>query len=216
MPTAIRLQGDTSTVTLTLSSGTFAGGASTVTAGAVSGVATFSNLVINTAGTYTLAAGDGSLAAATSASFTISSATKLAFVQQPTGARPAPRSALPVTVAVDDVNGNTVAGDTSTVTLTLSSGTFAGGTNTATASTVGGVATFSSLVINTAGPYTLAASDSSLTAATSSSFTIARLRLQAGVRPAANGRRGRREISPPSPWRSRIPTATPSRPTRPR
>ena len=77
-----------------------------------------------------------------------------------------------VTVAVEDTRGNTVTANTSTVTLTLSSGTFASGTSTATASTVNGVATFSTLAINTAGTYTVAASDGSLTAATSGSFTI--------------------------------------------
>src|SRR5262249_38126763 len=77
-----------------------------------------------------------------------------------------------VTVAVQDANGNTVTSDTSTVTLTLSSGTFAGGSNTVSATAVNGVATFSNLVINTAGSYTLAASDGSLTGATSNAFTI--------------------------------------------
>jgi len=62
-----------------------------------------------------------------------------------------------VTVAVEDSNGNTVTSDTSTVTLTLSSGTFAGGSNTVSAAAVNGIATFGSLVINTAGTYTLAA-----------------------------------------------------------
>ena len=49
---------DSSTVTLALSSGTFASGSSTVTATASSGVATFSSLTIDTAGTLH-ADGDG-------------------------------------------------------------------------------------------------------------------------------------------------------------
>ena len=90
-------------------------------------------------------------------------------------------------MAVEDTHGNTVPGNTSTVTLTLSSGTFASGTSTATASAVNGMATFSTLAINTAGSYTLAASDGSLTGTTFSSFAIARHGLQAGVYPAADG-----------------------------
>jgi hypothetical protein len=165
---------DTSTVTLTLSSGTFAGGTSTVSAAAVNGVATFSSLVINTAGSYTLAASDGSLTGATSNSFTISAgaAAKLAFIQQPTNTSSGATITPAVTVAVKDANGNTVTSDTSTVTLTLSSGTFAGGASTVSAAAASGIATFGSLVINTAGTYTLAASDGSLTGATSTSFTI--------------------------------------------
>src|SRR5260370_15785189 len=77
-----------------------------------------------------------------------------------------------VTVAIRDANGNVVTSDTSIVTLTLSSGTFAGGGNTATASAVNGVDTFGGRVVNTAGSYTLAASDGTLTGAISSSFTV--------------------------------------------
>ena len=65
-----------------------------------------------------------------------------------------------------------VTSDSSTVTLTLSSGTFASGSSTATATASNGVATFSGLVIDTAGSYTLTATDGSLTNATSNSFTI--------------------------------------------
>jgi hypothetical protein len=166
--------GDTSAVTLTLSSGTFAGGGNTATATAVNGIATFGSLVINAAGSYTLAASDGSLTGATSSSFTIQqTAAKLAFTQQPGNGAVGVALSPPVTVAVEDANGNTVTGDASAVTLTLSSGTFAGGGTTATAAAVNGIATFGSLVINAAGSYTLAASDGSLTGATSNSFTIA-------------------------------------------
>jgi hypothetical protein len=166
--------GNTSTVTLTLSSNTFAGGSSTVTANAVNGVATFGSLVINSAGTYTLTASDGTLTTAISSSFTIAAgaATKLGYLQQPSGAASGATITPAVTVAVQDALGNTVPGNTSTVTLTLSSGTFAGGGNTVTANAVNGVATFANLVINTPGSYTLTASDGSLTSATSSSFSI--------------------------------------------
>jgi hypothetical protein len=161
-----------STVTLTLSGGTFAGGGNTATATASSGVATFSNLVISAPGSYTLTATDGSLTGATSNSFLIQTPTMLAFTHQPVNGTIGVALSPPVAVAVEDAGGNTVTGDSSTVTLTLSSGTFAGGGTTVTAAAVNGVATFGNIVINTAGSYTLAASDGSLTGATSSSFTI--------------------------------------------
>ncbi len=63
--------GNADTVTLTLSSGTFSTGIATATATAVNGVATFSGLSINAAGSYTLAASDGSLTSVTSAPFTV-------------------------------------------------------------------------------------------------------------------------------------------------
>jgi hypothetical protein len=165
---------DTSTVTLTLSGGTFAGGSSTVTTAAVNGVATFSGLVINAAGNYTLAASDGTLTVATSASFAITAGTaaKLVFLQQPSNTTAGASISPAVMVAVQDALGNTAVGNTSTVTLTLSSGTFAGGSSTASVAAVNGVATFGNLVINTAGTYTLAASDGTLTGATSNPFTI--------------------------------------------
>ena len=166
--------GNSSTVTLTLSGGTFAGGGTTVSVAAVNGVATFSNLVINTASSYTLAASDGTLTGATSSAFTITAgaASRLAFVQQPSNTTAGAAITPAVTVAVKDANGNTVTGNTSTVTLTLSGGTFAGGSSTASAAAVNGVATFGSLVINTASTYTLAAGDGTLTGATSASFAI--------------------------------------------
>ena len=277
---------NTSTVTLTLSSGTFAGGSSTATATASGGVATFSSLVVDTAGTYTVAGTDGTLtatgassnftiaAAAVSklvftttpagataggafttqpvvktedtygnpstsglpasdtvtiaiasgsgtllgtttynigtsgsdgtitgsglqinqaASFTLSAAasglttgdssaftvspaaaSKLVFNQQPTGATAGATISPAVTVDVEDAYGNIVTSNSSTVTLTLSSGTFAGGSSTSTATASAGVATFSSLVVDTAGTYTVAGTDGTLTATgASSNFTIA-------------------------------------------
>ena len=165
---------NSSTVTLTLSSGTFASGSSTATATASKGVATFSGLKIDTAGSYTLAASDGSLTGATSNSLAISpaAASKLVFGQQPTNATAGVAISPAVTVEVEDAYGNVVTSNSSTVTLKLSSGTFASGSSTATATVSSGVATFSGLVIDTAGSYTLKATDGSLTSATSNSFTI--------------------------------------------
>ena len=160
------LVGDTSTVTLTLSHGTFANGQTTVSAQAVDGIATFSNLVINAAGSYILRATDTNPNLDPGyGPFTINPGARRQAGVRPAAderQRPARRSAPPSPSPVEDANGNTVTADTSTVTLTLSSGTFASGGNTATASAVNGVATFGNLVINTAGTYTLAASDGTL------------------------------------------------------
>jgi hypothetical protein len=166
---------DTSTVTLTLSNGTFSNGSITATAVASSGIATFNNLIINTAGTYSLTASDGSLSGPASGNIVINAAaaSKLVFLQAPpaTGIAGAALSSA-VTVAVEDQFGNVVVVNGSTVTLTLSSGTFSNGSKTTTATAVNGVATFGSIVINKAGSYTLAASDGTLTKVTSTSFVI--------------------------------------------
>ena len=99
-------------------------------------------------------------------------ARKLVFGQQPTNARAGVAISPAVTVKVEDAYGNVVTSNSSTVTLKLSSGTFASGSSTATATVSSGVATFSGLVIDTAGSYTLKATEGSLTSATSNSFTI--------------------------------------------
>src|SRR5262249_7256960 len=137
---------NSSTVTLTLSSGTFEGGSTTATATASSGVATFSNLKIDTAGSYTLSGTDGALTGSgASNSFTISpaAASKVVFGQQPTNATAGVAISPAVTVKVEDTFNNVVTSNSSTVTLTLSSGTFEGGSTTATAAASSGVATFS-------------------------------------------------------------------------
>ena len=127
-----------------MSSGTFASGSSTATATASNGVATFSALAINTAGSYTLKATDGTLTSATSSSLAISAAaaSKLVFGQQPTNTKHGVAMSPAVTVKVEDAFGNVVTGNSSTVTLTLSSGTFSNGLKTATATVSNGVATF--------------------------------------------------------------------------
>src|SRR5262249_47731388 len=102
------LVGDTSIVTLTLSHDTFANGQTTVSAQAVNGMATFTNLVINTPGSYVLRATDTNPNLDPGfAPFTITSsvASKLAFAQQPTGATAGAVISPPVTVAVQDASG---------------------------------------------------------------------------------------------------------------
>jgi len=166
--------GDSSTVTLTLAGGVFAGGGRTVTAVAANGVATFSNLVIDAMGSgYSLSAGDGILAGATSSTFNITlPAAKLAFSVQPGNTMAGSAIAPAVTVTVQDADGNTVSSDNSTVTLTLSNGAFASGSTT-TAVVSDGVATFSNLVINAVvNGDIITANDGALTGIISSPFNI--------------------------------------------
>ena len=163
---------DSSSVTLTVASGpgTLTG---TLTVVASSGVATFSNVKFDTAGSYTLTASDGAVSGATSSSFTVSPAatSKLVYGQQPSNATAGVADSPSITVDVEDPFGNIVTTDSSNVTLSVASGP--GSTSgTLTVAASGGVATFSNVKLNTAGSYTLTASDGSLTPVTSSSFTV--------------------------------------------
>ena len=163
---------DSSSVTLSIDTGPGSiGGTDTVAAS--SGVATFSNVKLDTAGSYTLAAADGSLTTADSSSFTVSpaAASQVVFNQQPTNVTAGVAISPSITVDVEDQFGNVVTGDSSSVTLTINTGPGSiGGTDTVAASS--GVATFSDVKLDTAGSYTLAAADGSLTVADSSSFTV--------------------------------------------
>jgi uncharacterized repeat protein (TIGR03803 family) len=171
---------DNSTVTLAIASGPTGGTlGGTVSATAVDGVATFSNLSLSAPGAYTLTASDAALTSATSASFTITPLpagvpAALAFAATPTTGFAGVALTPAVIVSVEDGGGNVVSTDNSTVTLAIASGPSGaalGGTVSATA--VNGVATFSNLSLNDAGDYTLTATDGALTAATSASITIA-------------------------------------------
>jgi hypothetical protein len=83
---------------------------------------------------------------------------KLSYLRQP--ATGTAGSALgPFVAAVEDFTGHTASTDASTVTLTLSHGTFADGATSVSAKTVAGVATFGNLVIGAAGSYVLRATD---------------------------------------------------------
>jgi hypothetical protein len=140
---------------------------------AMNGIATFSNLVFNTTGSYTLTASSLGLTGATSNSFSINSGgpAKVAFTTQPTNGT-AGTAIGTVVVQIQDAGGNLVTASTAAVALasTPPGVTFQGGSNTVNA--VNGVATFTGLVFNTSGSYTLTASSNGLTSATSNSFTI--------------------------------------------
>src|SRR5208283_3453067 len=162
---------DASTVTLAKASGPGTIGG-TLTAAAVSGVATFSTLSITTVGSYTLAGTDGSLASATSTGFSITpaAASQWIFTTEP-GSTTAGATLAAVLVTIEDTFGNVQTSDTSTVTLAKASGPGTVG-GTLAVGAVGGIATFSTLSITAVGSYTLAGTDGSLASATSTGFSI--------------------------------------------
>jgi photosystem II stability/assembly factor-like uncharacterized protein len=167
----------TSTAAVTVAIGANPNGGTlsgTKTVNATAGIATFSDLNIDKAGTgYTLTASSGGLASATSGSFNIAvgAPAKLAFTQQP---RPvaAGTTMLPVRVALEDAAGNTIPSATGSVTLAFGTGAGPAILSGATASAAGGVATFNSISVDTAGSYTLVASSSGYASATSASFVV--------------------------------------------
>jgi uncharacterized repeat protein (TIGR03806 family) len=101
-------------------------------------------------------------------------ATRVAFTQQPTTVDAGATIAPAVRVAIQDSAGNTVTSSTATVTVAIGTnpgGAALGGTTSVAA--VNGVATFGNLSLNNAGTgYTLTASSSGLTGATSSTFNV--------------------------------------------
>src|SRR2546427_4303835 len=101
-------------------------------------------------------------------------ATKLAFVQQPSNTVAGQSISPAVTVEVEDVNGTRVNNSTASISVAIGTNPGGGslsGTTTVTAS--GGVATFSNLSINKTGTgYTLSATGSGLSSATSTTFNI--------------------------------------------
>ncbi len=195
---------DGSTVTLSLSPGTFAGGSSTISATANAGVATFTGLIIDATGNYTLAMSDGSLrpqGTGTSFKVTPAAASRLAFAQQPTNVTAGSAINPAPSVQVLDAFGNVVTGDTSTITLTLNGGTFADGSSMATAAASSGVATFPSLVVDAAGSDTITATDGTLqSSGASGSFTVAPAtanHLAFQIQPSTTAVAGRPFATPP-------------------
>ena len=155
------------------SSGTLSG---TTTVAAVAGVATFSTLQIDKAGTgYTLGASSGVLTGATSGTFNITAGApaKLAVTAQPTNTVSATAISPAVTVQIQDAAGNLTTSNANVVMAigtNPSSGTLSG---TTTVAAVSGTATFSTLQIDKAGVgYTLSATSGVLTSSTSNTFNI--------------------------------------------
>ena len=174
------------TTQVTLVIGTNPGGGTltgTATVTAINGVATFSGLSIEKSGTgYTLAASSvPSLTGATSNTFNITAgaANKLAFTTQPSGGTGGVAWSTQPTVTVQDAAGNTVTTAVNSITLAITAGTPAtGGPGTLACTTnpkaaVAGVDTFAGCNINLVGTgYSLTATATGLTSATSSTFDI--------------------------------------------
>jgi hypothetical protein len=150
----------------------------TLSVAAVNGIATFADVEIDIAAAgYTIVATTtGGLTDVTSAPFTIApgAPTQLAYQQQPSDAAAGDLIAPAITVRILDSLGNLVATANNAVTLAFGAnpggGTLSG---TTTVNAVNGVATFSTLSINRAATgYTLVASATSLSSATSDPFDI--------------------------------------------
>ena len=152
-------------------SGTLSG---TTTVASVAGVATFTNLVITgTAGAFTLRFTPTSLTPVTSSSLTITAgaASAAAITTQPTGAASGSTFDTYPVIRIVDASGNTVTSSTVSVVASIASGTGTlSGTTTVAASS--GIATFTNLLITTAGDFTLRFTPTGLTAVTSSTLTI--------------------------------------------
>lgn len=166
---------DNSNVTIALAGGTLGANlAGTLTVQAVNGVATFTGLSVDKAGTgYTLHATDASLTPADSNAFAIvaGAAANIAFTQQPSNAVAGDANGPAIAVTVTDGAGNSVAGES--VALSVASGPAAAFTSITSPQTTdaGGNATFADAVLTVAGTYTLGAADGALSA-TSNSFVI--------------------------------------------
>ena len=168
----------TGSITLTIANNAGGGVISgTTTVPAANGVASFPGVSINKAGTgYTLTASNTGPTPATSAAFNITpgAATHLVFSQQPTNAASQAAIAPAVTVTALDASDNVATGFANAISLAI--GNNAGGgalTGGAGQTPVSGVATFSGLSIDKVGTgYTLGASATGVTGATSSGFNI--------------------------------------------
>ena len=124
-----------------------------------------------------IAIANGYLPGATAAStFTIfiPTPTSLAFVQQPTTTATAQPITPSVTVAILDQNGNTITNSTATVSITIGNNPGeASLSGTTSVAAVNGIASFANLsIIPVANGYTLNASSTGLTRATSTAFNI--------------------------------------------
>ena len=146
---------------------------------ASSGVASFAGCEITgKAGNYTLKATARNLTSAATSTFAVTGgpAAQLVFTTQPGGGASGSAWSTQPAVSVEDSGGNVATGGTSPVTLAIASQPHSGATLTCTANPVtasAGVAAFTACEITgRSGSYTLKATSSGLTSATSSTFRI--------------------------------------------
>ncbi len=159
---------DSSNVTITLiaTNGATLGGTTTIQA--INGVATFTDLSIDTVGTgYRLSITDDALTPATSSTFAVTpdlASSQLSFSQTPAATLLGQPLAPTLVIKAVDQFGNAITTDHSKIILSTNAGSFTG-TNAVTLAN--GIATFSNLIFKTAGDYTLTA-----TPATNSTLAI--------------------------------------------
>ena len=163
--------GNSSTVTLSIATG---GGTilGTLSHAAVNGVATFDDISLPVAGTYTLQAADGGLSNATSSKFIVTpgAAVSMAFSTQPVDATAGGKMTVKVTLR--DALNNVATLDHTKVALSILSGPGGPIVGSVLATVTGGVATFANISFTRAGDYVLQAADGLVTSVSSNSFTI--------------------------------------------
>jgi len=169
------LSGATNAITLALANAGSAKLSGTLTQNAVNGVATFGDLSVNLNGTYQLTASSGALAGDTSVSFNVGTAvgaaSTLAFTLQPVTSTAG--MGIPVTVQVQDSNGNLVTSANNSITLALF--TNPGGaklSGSTTIAAVNGVASFNVSVDKAGSNYSLVAEATGLSVAVSAAFNV--------------------------------------------
>ncbi len=166
---------NTSLVGLTDTTGTLAGGSAVKT---VEGVATFDDLVVTEAGLDQLTATDSNdvgVSPVNSTGFTISAASPsyMLFTREPAGGTAGAKLGEVDVTLYDQYNNLETEDNSSFVALTDVTGTLSG---RGPAMTLGGVATFSNLVVTKAGLDELTAADNTdagVSAANSTGFTVA-------------------------------------------
>jgi len=146
-----------------------------------SGIATFSGVTFDTAGTtYALTANDGSVTAPNSNTFTVQAASAVASLSITNVSSPQMAgSGFTVTVTAKDTYGNPDTTSTDLITLSILAGsgqtTFSNnGLTTMTANLSSGTATFSGVTFDAAGSYQLSAKDATVnvTAPNSNTFSV--------------------------------------------
>lgn len=163
-------------VSVAITSGAGASGAvlsGTTSLAAASGLATFTNLSLNLpSSTYTLTAAASGLASVVSLPIAIVTGppAQLAFITQPTATLPGATISSFV-VRLLDQSGNLTTG-TNSVSLSVATGTSGAVLSGATVTAVNGNATFGAFSIDREGTYTLSATGTGLTAATSNAFLM--------------------------------------------
>jgi Tol biopolymer transport system component len=173
--------GYSNSVTLAIKPGTGRVGAAlsgSATVAAVNGVATFTGLSLDKAGSgYALVASSGALAAAETSPFSVAQvATALVFSAQPAGAKAGAPFASQPTVQARDAENNVALNFSGAIAIALKPGTGPAGaalSGALTATAANGIASFTDLMLDTEGAgYVLRATSGTLTPGDSAAFSV--------------------------------------------